>query len=250
MQATHPDLLSRSKQPIYLQLVAEFKRNINQGVWPAGSQLPSLENLMATYQVARMTIRNALNILEQEGYIRRGRGLGTFVLERLSPMRELLLPTTWDEVVQLSDELKMEPITERAKKIRNLPEIGFDYNGEYSLEYFLFRRVHNQENIPFCYSEVYLCAELFRKYSKEFRSNAAASVIDRIKDIKINKARQKITISGAGFASAEALNLNVGDSVAEVRRFACSDSKLIYFARLEFPTQFVKLEFDLLRNFN
>jgi GntR family transcriptional regulator len=64
--------------------------------------------------------------------------------------------------------------------------------------------------------------------------------------LKLSEARQKITISGAGLHSAKALNLSVGDSVAEVRRFVCEDDKIIYFARLEFPTKFVKLEFDLL----
>ena len=33
--------------------------------------IPSLEELMERYQVARMTIRNAIGILEAEGYIRR-----------------------------------------------------------------------------------------------------------------------------------------------------------------------------------
>ena len=61
----------RSKQPIYLQLAAEFKRQIEQGLWEPGSQIPSLEELMERYQVARMTIRNAIGILEAEGYIRR-----------------------------------------------------------------------------------------------------------------------------------------------------------------------------------
>jgi GntR family transcriptional regulator len=71
-------------------------------------------------------------------------------------------------------------------------------------------------------------------------------VLARIPVLNLSEARQKITISGAGFQSAKALNLNMGDSVAEVRRFACVNGEIIYFARLEFPTKFVKLEFDLL----
>lgn len=241
------DVLARSKQPIYLQLVAEFKRNIAQRVWPAGTQIPSLEALMEKYHVARMTIRNAIAILEDEGYVRRGRGIGTFVLEHVSHIEELQIPTNWEEAVKLSDFLGMQSIFEEEQKITSPPDIGFDYDGGFSREYVHFHRVHLKGETPFCYSEVYLCADLFNRHADLFRRYAAASVIDRIDGMKLSAARQKITIAGAGFLSAKALNLNVGDSVAEVRRYACSQDTLIYFARLEFPTQFVKIEFDLLK---
>lgn len=47
--------------------------------------------------------------------------------------------------------------------------------------------------------------------------------------------------------SIQARNLNVGDSMAEVRHYACAEGRLICFARLEFPAKFTKLEFDLLK---
>ncbi|SPU49622.1 GntR family transcriptional regulator [Bordetella trematum] len=72
-------------------------------------------------------------------------------------------------------------------------------------------------------------------------------MIARIPGLEIREARQKITIADAGVESARALDLTVGDSVAEVRRYACDEHCLIYFARLEFPTKFVRLEFDLCR---
>ncbi len=43
-----------------------------------------------------------------------------------------------------------------------------------------------------------------------------------------------------------ALDLAVGDPVAELRRYACVDDVIVYYARIEFPTEFVCLDFDLL----
>jgi GntR family transcriptional regulator len=241
------EVLSRSKQPIYLQLASEFRHNITQGIWPPGEQIPSLEILMERYRVARMTLRNAIGILEDEGYIRRGRGIGTFVQAKIPTVTELQIPSNWEETVALSDLLGTETIVDREYAIESLPDLGMQYDGKYAPAYRHLCRLHVKDGIPYCYSEVYLADDLFIAHQADFLKAAAASVIARIPGLKLAAARQKITIEGAGITSARALNLNVGDSVAEVRRYACDNEHLIYFARLEFPTKFVKLEFDLLR---
>ncbi|AIT25837.1 GntR family transcriptional regulator [Bordetella holmesii] len=246
MPQTHAsEVLSRSKLPLYLQLAAEFRRNIAQGVWLPDQQIPSLEELMAHYRVARMTLRNALGILEEEGYIRRGRGKGTFVRSDLPGVTELQIPSNWEETVALSDLLGTESITDGKDAIASLPELGMAFGGHYAQAYRHLCRLHVKEGVPYCFSEVYLADDLFKQHKAAFLKAAAASVIARIPGLAIRQARQKITIADAGIQSARALNLNVGDSVAEVRRYACDDTRLIYFARLEFPTKFVKLEFDL-----
>lgn len=239
-------VLSRSRQPLYLQLAAEFRRNIEQGIWVRGAQIPSLEDLTRDYQVARMTLRNAIGVLEADGLIRRGRGLGTFVEEKIPSVTELQLPTTWEETVALSDLLGTRAIFSSNRAIETLPELGMHCAGKPAISYRHLCRLHVKDGVPYCFSEVYLDEDLFEKHADSFKKSAAASVIARIPGLKLSEARQKITISGAGLHSAKALNLSVGDSVAEVRRFACEDDKIIYFARLEFPTKFVKLEFDLL----
>ncbi|WP_144637776.1 GntR family transcriptional regulator [Bordetella genomosp. 13] len=245
--ANASEVLSRSKQPLYLQLAAEFRRNIAQGVWPPGAQIPPLEALMAQYQVARMTLRNAIGILEDEGYIRRGRGIGTFVQAKIPTVAELQIPSNWQETVALSDVLGTESIFDRKDAIATLPDLGMQYSGAYAEAYRHLCRLHVKDGVPYCFSEVYVAHDLFKQHKSAFLKAAAASVIERIPGLVLHAARQKITIAGAGIQSAQALNLNVGDSVAEVRRYACDADRLIYFARLEFPTKFVKLEFDLLR---
>src|SRR5690625_6890230 len=96
----------KSPQPIYLQLFYEFKSKIDRGDWSFGSQIPSLEQLISTYGVSRMTIRQALQLLEQEGYISREQGRGTFVRKKPLSLVELQLPTTWEKTVELSEDRK------------------------------------------------------------------------------------------------------------------------------------------------
>lgn len=52
----------------------------------------------------------------------------------------------------------------------------------------------------------------------------------------------------AGADSAEALHLPLSAPVAELRRYACVNEHVVYFARLEIPTRYVQMKFDLLGN--
>ncbi len=71
-------------------------------------------------------------------------------------------------------------------------------------------------------------------------------VLDRFPGLRVSSARQRLSIIAAGAESAAALALPVGAPVAELRRHACADGVIVYYARIEFPTEYVCLDFDLL----
>jgi len=239
-------VMNRSRLPLYLQLAAEFRRCIDSGAWPESERMPSLEMLMESYKVSRMTLRQALSVLESEGLIRRARGKGSFVEPRRASPAVLAIPTSWKEAVALSDVLGTHSIVESEQIIDRLPDSGMRCASRPAEKYQYLCRLHSTAGQPFCYSEVYIEDSLFRAHRKKFKAQAAASVIARIPGLEITESRQKLTIIHAGFQSANALQLNPGDSVAEVRRLACADGVIIYYARLEFPPRFVELELDLL----
>jgi DNA-binding GntR family transcriptional regulator len=58
----------------------EIRSRIDRGVYPPGEMLPSLTTLEEMTGVARGTIRAAISILSEEGYVRSVIGAGTFVL--------------------------------------------------------------------------------------------------------------------------------------------------------------------------
>jgi GntR family transcriptional regulator len=62
---------------------AEAIRNaIQEGVFPPGGQLPPELELMNMLGVSRTTLREALRALDEQGFIERRRGLGTYVREQ------------------------------------------------------------------------------------------------------------------------------------------------------------------------
>lgn len=68
-----------AKTPVYLQIAGILKTSIEDGILHSGSLLPSERAVCAHFGVSRMTLREAYDVLEREGFIHRHRGRGTFV---------------------------------------------------------------------------------------------------------------------------------------------------------------------------
>jgi GntR family transcriptional regulator len=68
-----------SKLPIYHQLYELLRTDIIRGEWQPGDMLPSESELIEQYGVSRITVRQALETLVNDGLIYRQRGRGTFV---------------------------------------------------------------------------------------------------------------------------------------------------------------------------
>ncbi|MGY8526710.1 GntR family transcriptional regulator [Paracidovorax citrulli] len=240
------DLLARSRQPVYLQLATILRRRIERAEWREGDRIPSLDELCRQYGVARMTMHNALSVLDREGLLQRSRGRGTFVSAAQPTRKPLRLPVSWDEAIEVGERLGTEALLEPGDTVALPADLGMPCDARRAAAYRFLRRLHRVDGRPFAFGEVYIEDGLFAREPGAFRQGASVPVLDRLAGVRIGAARQRLSILTAGADSAAALELPVGAPVAELRRFACVDDTLVYFARIEFPTEFVCLDFDLL----
>ncbi|HBH13794.1 MAG TPA: phosphonate metabolism transcriptional regulator PhnF [Clostridiales bacterium] len=65
--------------PKYHQLFSILRTKIEDGDWEPNQPIPSERELEKTYKISRTTIRQALSMLDDYGYIYRDIGRGTFV---------------------------------------------------------------------------------------------------------------------------------------------------------------------------
>jgi GntR family transcriptional regulator len=77
-----------SDRPVYKQIADHLRTAIARGRLREGDQLPSEARLMSHYTVARMTIRNAIRLLQDEGLVTAEHGKGVYVRSR-PPVRRL-----------------------------------------------------------------------------------------------------------------------------------------------------------------
>ena len=72
------------KMPIYLQLREIIRNKIEEGEYLPGTAIPSENKLADTFGINRITIRNAVDALANEGILKRVQGKGVFVVGQKS----------------------------------------------------------------------------------------------------------------------------------------------------------------------
>jgi GntR family transcriptional regulator len=72
--------------PLYRQIAGDLRRKIESGALGHRTQLPTEDQLMASYSASRNTVRNALKELTTRGLVYTLHGKGTFVSELVSPI--------------------------------------------------------------------------------------------------------------------------------------------------------------------
>ena len=90
------------KESKYVTIYKEWKEKIESGQIAEGERLPTESSLMESYQVSRDTVRKSLNLLEQNGYIQRGRGRASLVMPKQRYTFPLSEIASFQEVNKLS----------------------------------------------------------------------------------------------------------------------------------------------------
>lgn len=93
---------SVKKQNIVDIVYEQMKANILEGVWGAGTKLPSEPEMAASFDVSRVSIRSAVQKLRDLGVAVTYQGKGTFISEELNP--NLLLRDNIAPIMHLSKE--------------------------------------------------------------------------------------------------------------------------------------------------
>lgn len=228
--------------PRYLQLAEVLRARIGRGQWGTGEKLPSLEELGREFDVARVTVRQAIDILAREGLVSPEQGRGTFVTQRKADRRRLHAVTTMGELAELYRDTKPELLNLSEASSAPALEEG---EGKPAPKYFYMRRMHAIDGMPYCVISIYLDDRIFRKAPARVRQELVIPLIISLK-VKIAKARQRLTIGTADVDEALHLRVAVNSPVGRVRRvFNAPDGTVIYLAEVTYRGDFVRLEMEM-----
>jgi len=108
-------------KPIVKKSLAEevaytIKHRIKSGVLAIDAQLPTEPELMKTFGVGRSSIREAIKILAQSGYVRVQQGLGTFVISHIGndELNDTIESADFAEVFEVRQILELKIIEKAA----------------------------------------------------------------------------------------------------------------------------------------
>lgn len=74
---------SKDNRPKYVKIYNEILQMILDGVYVKGDRLPAEPELAERLGVSRMTLRQALNLLNEDGIVENRRGVGNFIRKNL-----------------------------------------------------------------------------------------------------------------------------------------------------------------------
>lgn len=245
LMASTATRLRSSPGSLYSHITALLRRRINTGLWQSGQKLPTLDALALEFGVARVTVRQAMGILESEGLIWRKQGKGTFVAEDVLSGPWLTLHTEWPSLV------RMTMFGDTAIELRNVrrgsrtpPLLPGD--GTPAAAYRYMRRVHSKNGVPYAVIDIYLDKRIYARAPRAFSRHPVISVLERVPGVNLGAARQQLTIGTADLEIAELLHVPVNAPVAQVRRVIQNrDAVVVYFGDLVYRGDFVKLDINL-----
>jgi len=113
-----------SLKALYEQMMDDIKKDINEGVYSIGEQLPPETELCEKYGVSRITTRRAITELVEQGILQKFHGKGTFVTNN-KLKRELIAANGFTEFLLQSGKephirvlsKKIVPATARQSEI-------------------------------------------------------------------------------------------------------------------------------------
>ena len=239
-----PDF-GRSRVARYLQLATLFRNRIASGHWPVGGRIPNIDDLAQDFGVARETIRQALDVLEQEKLLERLRAKGTFVRRSPNPRIVHNLETNWSAIATAHEGAVFKVLESRA--VDHLPEHLPPEGGTPAPRYRMMRRLHLREGSPYLLGTFFLDERLYRRVpTRRFAQEPTLRIIEDIAGTHITRAHQTVTIGMADVEMAFLLELAINAPVAHVRRFALDQEQtLIYISDGIYRGDTLRLEIDL-----
>lgn len=244
LQSANAEALRQSRTPLYLQMAEILRQRIARGVWQPGDLLPTLDEIAEEFSIAKITVRQAVKLLQDEGLLASRRGRGTTVLRAAASIRQLNVATRLSSLVEMyrGDIPVLDLLEDREAELAGTPFTGRPSEDGYHM----LRRTHARDGVTYCVITLYFDRPLFDRYEDRLRNELALPVLQD-SDVEVSRAQQTLTVGKCDVETAGFLNLSVGDPVADVRRILCdADDKIIYLADVTYRGDFIKLEMDLL----
>ncbi len=235
-------LFQRPGPPLYSQLAALIRQSIENGELAPGTRLPNLHALAEKYDVARVTVRQAVQLLVAEGWLDSRQGRGTQVRLQLPNRPYENMRTSWGAMVRRIEGATVELL--EAADVAVCPLLT-ENDLRPAPVYRYMKRVHIKDGVRFAFIELYLDKRIFDLMPARFNETTVIPVMGEF-GIQVARARQELTIGTVGAETARHLRLPPGSPVALLRRIAHDPSGcIIYAAKVVHPGGRVRFDIDL-----
>lgn len=202
--------------PMYYQLESHIKNQINEGIILPGDSIPSEREFAENYGISRMTVRQAINSLVNEGLLYRKKGSGTFVSEKKieQPLQGL---------TSFTEDMKKRGLNPTSKLIHFeiIPANSFIANelkiNEYAPVYEI-KRIRLADGEPMALETNYLSANMVKGLTEEVVNASIYAYIEEKLNLRIAHADQLIESIKASVEDEKLLKIEKGHPMLYIQR--------------------------------
>ena len=198
--------------PLYYKVKEDIKKKIEDNFYIIGESVPSEKGLMDIYNVSRTTIRQAVDLLVNEGFLERRRGLGTFAASPKVSMWEL------EELRSFSDEISRQGYLPKTtlmsiKKVIASKKVQ-DIFEKTQCEFFEIERLRFVDNKPSVYVMTYVPCELAQELDKDnLQENSLFKILESKYYVELAYAEKRLKAINVSKHDAKLLNIKENNAI-------------------------------------
>ncbi|AUJ31449.1 MAG: GntR family transcriptional regulator [Liquorilactobacillus nagelii] len=204
-----------TSSPIYIQIHNDIKRKIESGKWKIGQRIPAERKLATDYGVSRMTLRQAVQTLVDEGILERRVGSGTFVASQ-KVQEKMSGITSFSELTKAQGKVPSSQTVSYHVAAPSLSEMEKLHLTENQLV-LRMERIRFADQTPICFDVATVPYELVKEFSKEDVTSSLYRVLEK-NGLAIGHAQQKVSAMLASERIAEYLQIKRGAAILRLHQ--------------------------------
>jgi len=210
--------------PLYFKLAQTLRERIINGEYPPGAKIPTEPKLCEEFGLSRITIRQAVEMLESGGYVKRQQGRGTFVKEWGTSGLGWSFGNV-EDIVSLGENTRLELIGKR--KIKASRPIAEDLEVPQGQPVYIFKGIkHIIDSKNKASYSAYTSESIGRDISiKSIESRLLYLEIEKISREPVKSVKQFIYATLADRKNAEELGVQPGSAVLVAKRIFRSETE-------------------------
>ncbi|QIL46654.1 GntR family transcriptional regulator [Vagococcus coleopterorum] len=219
--------------PIYIQIHDQIREEIEKGKWAVGDRLPSERELALAFNVSRMTLRQAVQTLADEGILERRIGSGTYVARE--KVQERMTGTTSFSEIMLEQGKK--PSSKTVSYFVTTPSSSEMEKLNLAADEPIVRmeRIRYADGLPICFEVASIPARLVEEYPKKAITDSLYQTLTKDGQHSIGKAEQKVTAVVASERIAELLEIKKGEPILRVKQISfLSEGEAFEYVRSQY----------------
>ncbi|PRO67198.1 GntR family transcriptional regulator [Alkalicoccus urumqiensis] len=235
-----------SSIPIYYQLAEQIKGRIHRGELAPGDVLPSERDFAEQYDISRMTVRQAITSLVNEGLLYRRKGTGTFVSE---PKIEQAV----GGLTSFTEDMRSRGL-EPASRMLHFGEVPAPGDvalilgiaeGDNVIE---MRRIRLADNVPMALETTWLHPSVVHGLTEKEAESSLYSYLEETLGLIIGRAEQALEASLVMPEEADILGVEKGAPVLSIeRRTYLADDRPLEVVRSKYRADRYRFMMDLQR---